>query len=47
VPANHATASFYAYTACVLLGRGGNWLVWNVTRKSVRDAQARGLIPSP
>jgi hypothetical protein len=47
VPANHATASLYAYTPWVLVGRGGNWLAWNVTRKYVRDAQARGLIASP
>lgn len=32
-PVNHATASLYAYTPWVLPGRGGNWLVWNVTRK--------------
>ena len=32
-PANHATASLYAYTPWVLTGRGGNWLVWNVTKK--------------
>lgn len=35
-PRNHATASLYAYTPWVLTGRGGNWLVWNVTRKYVR-----------
>jgi hypothetical protein len=43
-PANHATASFYAYTPWVLVGRGGNWLAWNVARKYVRHAEARGLI---
>lgn len=32
-PANHATASLYAYTPWVLQGAGGNWLVWNVTKK--------------
>ena len=32
-PANHATASLYAYTPWVLQGRGGNWLVWNVTKR--------------
>jgi hypothetical protein len=29
----------------VLVGTGGNWLVWNVTRKYVRHAQASGWIP--
>jgi hypothetical protein len=43
-PANHATASLYAYTPWVLVGRGGNWLVWNVTRKYVRHAEANGLV---
>lgn len=35
-PANHATAALYGYTPWVLEGRGGNWLVWNVTRLYVR-----------
>lgn len=43
-PANHATASLYAYTPWVLVGSGGNWLVWNVTRKYVRHAEANGLV---
>jgi hypothetical protein len=43
-PANHATASLYAYTPWVLVGTGGNWLVWNVTRKYVRHAEAVGLV---
>ena len=42
-PANHATASLYAYTPWVLVGSGGNWLVWNVTRKYVRHAETLGL----
>lgn len=46
-PANHATASLYAYTPWVLVGSGGNWLAWNVTRKYVRHAEARGLIAVP
>jgi hypothetical protein len=45
-PANHATASLYAYTPWVLTGRGGNWLVWNVTRKYVRHLDAQ-LAPPP
>lgn len=32
-PGNHATASLYAYTPWVLEGRGGAWLVWNITLK--------------
>ncbi|MBL9014055.1 MAG: hypothetical protein JNL83_07755 [Myxococcales bacterium] len=45
-PANHATASLYAYTPWVLVGRGGNWLVWNVSKKYVKYAEDQGLIPS-
>lgn len=45
-PANNATASLYAYTPWVLVGRGGNWLVWNVTKKYVRYAEDAGLIPA-
>ncbi len=43
-PTNHATASLYAYTPWVLVGRGGNWLVWNVTRKYVNHAREMGWI---
>ena len=43
-PANHATASLYAYTPWVLVSRGGNWLVWNVTRKYVRHAETQGYL---
>ena len=43
-PRNHATASLYAYTPWVLVNRGGNWLVWNVTRKYVRHAEAAGYL---
>ncbi len=32
-PSSHATAALYAYTPWVLRGRGGNWLVWNITKK--------------
>jgi hypothetical protein len=45
-PANHATASLYAYTPWVLVGRGGNWLVWNISKKYVRHAEDAGLIPT-
>lgn len=43
-PKNHATASLYAYTPWVLVGRGGNWLVWNVTRKYLRHAETAGYL---
>ena len=43
-PINHATASFYAYTPWVLVGSGGSWLAWNVTRKYVRHATATNLV---
>ena len=48
-PANAATASLYAYTPWVLVGKGGNWLVWNVTGKFVGHlAQTGGLdVPDP
>lgn len=32
-PQSHATASLYAYTPWVLTGSGGNWLVWNITKR--------------
>ena len=43
-PGSHATATFYAYTPWVLVGSGGTWLAWNVTRKYVRHATATNLI---
>lgn len=43
-PETHATASLYAYTPWVLQGRGGTWLVWNVTKKYLRHATDSGLI---
>jgi hypothetical protein len=44
-PANHATATLYAYTPWVLVGSGGTWLAWNVTRKYIRYAEASGWMP--
>jgi hypothetical protein len=41
-PRTHATASLYAYTPWVLEGRGGNWLVWNVSRKYIGTMLDRG-----
>lgn len=43
-PANHATAALYAYTPWVLRGRGGNWLVWNITKRFVGHAPDSGTI---
>ncbi len=40
----HATAAFYAYTPWVLVGRGGNWLVWNVTRKFLQQLDSVGRL---
>lgn len=42
-PANHATAALYAYTPWVLEGRGGNWLVWNITKKYAAHLQKLGV----
>jgi hypothetical protein len=38
----HATAALYAYTPWVLQGRGGNWLVWNITLRFARHFEAQG-----
>ena len=43
-PANDATAALYAYTPWVLVGTGGTWLAWNVTRKYVRHAETAGFL---
>ena len=45
-PENHATASLYSYTPWVLRGRGGNWLVWNITRKFEQHAKSLGILRS-
>jgi hypothetical protein len=46
-PTTHSTASFYAYTPWVLEGRGGNWLVWNVTRRYTNHLADAGLLDYP
>ena len=43
-PQSHATSTLYAYTPWVLVGSGGTWLAWNVTRKYVRHAANTNLI---
>ena len=47
-PDNHATASLYSYTPWVLPNRGGNWLVWNITKKFAGAFEAAGAVsPAP
>ncbi len=46
-PSNHATAALYAYTPWVLEGRGGNWLVWNITKKFVLAVDGIGEVGEP
>lgn len=46
-PTSHATAALYAYTPWVLTGRGGNWLVWNVTRKYLKHFDEAGTLNLP
>jgi len=46
-PRTHATAALYAYTPWVLVGRGGNWLVWNVTRKYLKHFDEAGTLHLP
>ncbi len=41
-PRSHGTASLYAYTPWVLEGSGGNWLVWNISRKYIGAMLDRG-----
>jgi hypothetical protein len=43
-PRTHATASLYAYTPWVLVGTGGNWLVWNVTLRFMVHLADLGLL---
>ncbi len=46
-PTSHATAALYAYTPWVLTNRGGNWLVWNVTRKYLKHFDEAGTLRLP
>lgn len=46
-PKTHATAALYGYTPWVLTGRGGNWLVWNVTRKYLKHFDEAGTLRLP
>lgn len=42
-PQTHATAALYAYTPWVLRNRGGNWLVWNITKRFEAHAHTLGV----
>ncbi len=46
-PTNDATAALYAYTPWVLPGSGGNWLVWNITRRYLKWFDAAGTLNLP
>ena len=46
-PRSHATASLYAYTPWVLRGRGGNWLVWNITLRFAQHFASVGTVNLP
>jgi hypothetical protein len=46
-PGSNATAALYAYTPWVLQGTGGNWLVWNVTRKFLKGFDGAGALRLP
>ncbi len=46
-PSDDATAALYAYTPWVLVGSGGNWLVWNVTRKYLKHFDDAGNLQLP
>ena len=46
-PIDDATAALYAYTPWVLPNTGGNWLVWNVTRKFLKGFDGAGTLHLP
>jgi hypothetical protein len=46
-PTTNATAALYAYTPWVLPGRGGTWLVWNVTRRFLKGFDDAGKLRLP
>ena len=46
-PASNATAALYAYTPWVLEGKGGNWLVWNVSLKFLKAFDDAGTLNLP
>ncbi len=46
-PESHATAALYAYTPWVLRGRGGNWLVWNITQRFLSHVPSAAAPHSP
>ena len=46
-PGSNATAALYAYTPWVLLNTGGNWLVWNVSRRFLKAFDDAGALNLP
>ena len=46
-PKSNATAALYAYTPWVLEGKGGNWLVWNVSRRFLKAFDDAGTLHLP
>lgn len=40
-PDNIATSALYSYTPFVLEGKGGNWLVWNITKRYAAQFEAQ------
>lgn len=46
-PHSNATASIYAYTPWVLVGRGGAWLTWNVSRRFLKAFDDAGTLQLP
>ncbi len=46
-PESHATAALYAYTPWVLRGRGGNWLVWNISQRFIAHIPSAGAPAVP
>lgn len=43
-PIDNATAALYAYTPWVLVDTGGNWLVWNITRRFLKQFDSAGTL---
>lgn len=43
-PRTDATAALYAYSPWVKLDEGGNWLLWNVTRRFLKHFDAAGVL---
>lgn len=46
-PRYDGTAAIYSYTPWVLVGRGGAWLTWNVTRRFLKQFDEAGTLHLP